>query len=97
MCAPIGRYEGYFYNYGDSPTLYYVTDGGRWRQFYVINDKSGNSCYRIDINGGASQPDGMSRYTATFIAKFIGNIKYFDVNRFNHDNCTGEIFNSTSS
>lgn len=97
MCAPIGRYEGYFYNYGDSPTLYYVIDNGRWRQFYVINDKSGNSCYRIDINGGASQPDGMSRYTATFIAKFIGNIKYFDVNRFNHDNCTGEIFNSTSS
>ena len=39
----------------------------------------------------------MSRYIATFIAKFIGNIKYFDVNRFNHDNYTGEIFNSTSS
>lgn len=97
MCAPIDRYEGYFYNYNDSPNCYYVINYGRWRQFYVINDDTINSCQRIDINGGADAPGGKSKYKANFIAKFTGNIRYYDVNRFNVDGQTGEIYESASS
>lgn len=83
-CNQINMYEGYYNHYGNTQhgiQNFLNASGSCWRQFFVTNDDKENSCYRIDYNGGA-QGGGYSKYTAKFVSKFSGFIRYFDVRRY---------------
>lgn len=86
-CHIMNRYEAYQYYEGIKlcGDVYTVVNGGRWRQFYVVNDSSANSCTMTLINGGASVEGGITKYNAKFDSegKFVGIINYFDVNCYN--------------
>ena len=84
VCNEINMYEGYYNHYGNTQNgiqNFLSESGSCWRQFFVTNDDKENSCYRIDYNGGA-QGGGYSKYTAKFVSKFSGFIRYFDVRRY---------------
>ena len=81
LCAPIERYEGYFQSYKCAPATYYPESGSHWRQFYVTNHSTGNTCVSKTFNGGPNEPDGSISYTATFSPIFEGTVEYFDVER----------------
>ena len=83
-CNKINMYEGYYNQYGNTQgniQNFLSASGSCWRQFFVTNDDKENSCYRIDYNGGA-QGGGYSKYTAKFVSRFSGFIRYFDVRRY---------------
>lgn len=94
LCGDIERFEGYFNNYNCIGGTTYLSDGSRWRQFFVISDKNEvnakNTCHKKEINGGASMyPDGRTKYTATFEPVFEGVVRYIDVIR--HQKSEGAI------